>query len=298
MSVPARTPAIGDNRPALITASQLAIDFAHVEKFVAEIEAQARDVPGAIEDDEDLAIVNAMVPKLRAGARRCDELRDEEKRSYLEAGNTVQVFFKALENRLLGMKAELEARGTRYLRKKAEAERVTREEEARKAREEESRQRAAAEAAEAAARRARESAEKAAAECTKAATMADAGALTKAAMAKAAAAAATARAQAEEKAASEAAAQTAATEKAATAKPAELARTRTDAGVGTLVERYEPRVDDIFNVDLKPIQEFLREEEVMAALRAYGRKYKDELKAGRAKIDGVTFVLTTKGSFR
>ena len=44
--------------------------------------------------------------------------------------------------------------------------------------------------------------------------------------------------------------------------------------------------------------EGLLTDEIMLALRAYARANKDELKAGRAKIDGVTFVLTTKGSFR
>jgi hypothetical protein len=302
MNAPLKAPAIGDNRGPLITADQLAVDFAHIEAFVAGLEAKAKDVPPAIEDDEDLALVNEIVPKLRAGAKRCDEVRDQEKRPYLDAGTTVQTFFKAFENRLLTLKTDLESRGGRYLKKKADAERIAREEEARKAREEEARQRAQAEAAEAAARRAREDAEKAEAECAKAATRADAGALTKAALAKAAAGveaeAATARAQAEQKAASEAAAQTAVLEKAATAKTADLARTHTVGGTSTLLEAFEPKVADFTKVDLLAIRAFIREDEIMLALRAYARANKDELKAGRGAIGGVTFVLTTKGSFR
>jgi len=302
MNAPIKTPAIGDNRPALITVDQLAKDFAHIEAFVAGLEAAAKDVAPVVEDDDDLAIVNALVPELRNGAKRCDEVREAEKRPYLDAGTTVQTFFKAFETRLLTLKTDLESRGGRYLKKKADAERIAREEEARKAREEEARQRAAAEAAEAAARRAREAAEKAEADRAKAAAMADARALEKAAQAKAAAdaevAAATARAQAEQKAAREATAQTAATEKAATAKPADLARTHTAGGTSTLLEAFEPKVADFTKVDLLAIRAFIREDEIMLALRAYARANKDELKAGRAKIDGVTFVLTTKGSFR
>lgn len=302
MNAPAKAPAIGDNRPALITADQLAKDFPHIEAFVAGLEAKAKDVPPAIEDDEDLALVNEIVPKLRAGAKRCDEVRDENKRPYLEAGNVVQAFFKSLEQRLTTLKTDLESRGGRYLKKKADAERIAREEEARKAREEEARQRAAAEAAEAQARRAREAAEKAEAERAKAAATGDAMAIANAAMAKAAAdvgtAAATARAQAEQKAASEAATQTAVMEKAATAKTADLARTHTAGGTSTLLEAYEPKVDDFQKVDLLAIRAFIRSDEIMLALRAYARANKDELKADRAGIDGVTFVLTSKGSFR
>lgn len=302
MNAPAKAPAIGNNRLPLITADQLARDFAHIEKFVAELEATAKDIAPVVEDDEDLAIVNALVPKLRAGAKRCDEVRETEKRPYLEAGNAVQAAFKAWETRLLTLKSDLENRGGRYLKKKADAERIAREEEARKAREEEARQRAAAEAAEAAAQRARQAAEKAEADRAKAAAMGDAGGIAKAALAKAAAdvgtAAATARAQAEQKAASEAATQTAVMEKAATAKTADLARTHTAGGTSTLLEAYEPKVDDFQKVDLLAIRAFIRSDEIMLALRAYARANKDELKAGRAKIDGVNFVLTSKGSFR
>ena len=65
MNAPIKTPAIGDNRPALITADQLAKDFAHIEAFVAGLEAAAKDVAPVVEDDDDLAIINALVPKLR-----------------------------------------------------------------------------------------------------------------------------------------------------------------------------------------------------------------------------------------
>lgn len=260
MSAPARAAAMGDNRQPLITANQLAIDFAHVEKFVAELEAKAREIAPVVEDDEDLAAVNEIVPKLRAGAKRCDEVRDEHKRPYLDAGNVVHIYFKALENRLLTLKASLEARGTRYLQKKADAERARQAEIERHQREEA--EKLAREAAEAL-RNNKNDEWKTLGEAAK-------GWLDKAAEAAAAAA----------------------------AKPADLARTRTSAGTATLLERYEPVVEDYMKVDLKAIQVFIKTEEIMGALKAYAIRYKDEIKTGTAKIQGVKFVAMSKASFR
>lgn len=260
MNAPVKSPTIGDNTRPLITPDQLAIDFAHVEKFVAELEAKAKEAPPALEDDDDLAIINALVPKLRAGAKRCDEVRDENKRPYLDACNTVQTFFKALENRLTSLKLILEARGTRYLQKKADAELARQAELERQQREE-------------AAKREREAIEAA-----------------KAGKPEEAKAAMTAATQAQDRA------DDAAT--AVAAKPADLARTHTSAGTATLVEHWEARCEDVQRIDLKLIQTFIRRDEIMAALNAFARANKDAINAGTVKIEGVTFVPAHKASFR
>jgi hypothetical protein len=278
MNAPARTPTVGDNRVPLITADQLAKDFAHIEAFVAELEAKAKEAPPHLEDDDDLAIVNALVPKLRAGAKRCDEVREAEKRPYLDAGTTVQTFFKAFETRLLTLKTSLEARGTRYLDKKRAAEQRRREEIERKARAEAEQTRLAAIEA---ARQAETVKEHAASESNVHAHPA---------LVQHAQATITAAAEAQARADDAAAA--------SRAKSAELARTHTVGGTATLLDGIEPVVADYLRVDLAAIQVFIKPEEIMGALRAYARRYKDEIKAGTAKIEGVTFVLTTKGSFR
>lgn len=277
MNAPAKAPAIGDNRPALITADQLAKDFAHVKAFVAENEAKAEDIPPVIEDDEDLAAVTAMVLKLREAAKRCDTLRDETKRPYLDAGGVVQTFFKALESRLLTLKTDIEARGNRYLEKKREAERKRREEIERKAREE----------AEAARLAAIEAAKLAAAATEQAAT--ESNVHTHPAVEQRAQAAMTVAAEAQLKADD--------ATRAAAAKPADMSRTRTAAGTASISTKIEFSFDRD-KLDLNQLRPFLREDELRAAINAIAIKNREAIIAGTFTLAGVSFYQKAKGNYR
>lgn len=237
MNAPAKIAAPGDNSRDLITAAQLEADFAHVVKHVDELLAEAAKAPPALEDDEDLAIINGIVPKLTAFAKRVDGLRDETKRPYMNAGNTVQTFFKAIEARILDSKKKLEAIGTAYLQKKAEAERQRRAEEERRAREEQLRR------------------EQEAAEAAKAGDRA--GMRTAAAAAQ----------QAEGRADSAAIAQQ--------AKPAELARTTSGAGTATLVQSYGFEIEAFAMVDLEMLRPYLAQADVEKAIRKFVTIHKD-----------------------
>lgn len=237
MNAPARTPQIGDNRLPLVTAEQLTKDFAHVEAFIVEIEAEATKAPPVLEDDEDLAAVNALVPKLRAAAKRCDALREEQKRPHLEAGRVIDTFFKTLDGRLATLQRGLEARATQYLHKKAEAEAARR-----RAEEERLRREAAAKAQEAA-------------------EAARAGHTEQAAIAQAAAAEAQTRAE----------------DAATPVKPAELARTQTAAGTATLEQRWEFEIVDFDKVDLNALRPYFTRADLEKAIRAFVRAGRHEL---------------------
>jgi len=260
MNAPARVPAIGDNKPPLATADQLAKDFAHVEAFVVAQEAKAKAVPPVAEDDDDLALISAAVIDLRKAEKRCDALREETKRPYLDAGNVVQTYFKALEARLTQVKADIEDRGTRYLKKKEAAERARQAEIERRQREEAAKlEREALEAAKASKP---DEAKTAMAAATQAQVRADTAASV------------------------------------AAARPAELARTRTVGGTGTLLETFEVSIIDRGKLDYAQLVEFFAEREILEWLRCYATKYKDEIKAGTKSVAGARFTPKTKGSFR
>lgn len=222
---------MGDNKPPLITEAQLKSDFQHIADFLDQLETEAADVPTVFEDDDDLAASKAMAPKLRAAIKRIDAVRGETKAPYLQAGNTVQEFFKALEKRADDVLKRLEAAATRYLRKKEDAAR------------EEQRRKEAAER-EAAERLAREAVEQA-----------KAGNLDSAVTAQTASQQAIARAE-------DAGAM-------AAARPADLARTSTTAGTATLVENYSFTIENITKLDVWTLQPYFTEVEIKAAIARY-----------------------------
>jgi hypothetical protein len=251
---------IDSNRPALITADLLAKDFAHIETAIAVLETRGKEMPPVIEDDEDLAVINELVVDLRKAGKRADEIRDEQKRPYLEAGNTVQAFFKSFEHRADTLKAQLETRAKRYLDKKRDEERARQAEEEKRARAEAERREEEARAA--------------------AAKGDETGAAIAANQARAA------NEQAE------------ASGVAATAKSADLARTHTSAGTATLIEDFDVKVLDWEKVDLEILRPYIRRDEIDKALRAILRARKPEVAAGTFKITGVQFVPITRAQLR
>lgn len=254
--------ALTTNRPALITADQLAKDFDHVTKAIAEIETNCAAAPPVLEDDEDLEIVGALMKRLNGAGKRVEDIRVEEKEPYLDAGRTVDGFFKAHATKVAKLKSDLQARLDSYMRKKAEAERQRRLEAERVAHEamlrEQSRAAAAVveadeqpfdenrQAAEAAIDRAAESAQEAheAAEATQ-------------------------------------------------AKPAELARTATSAGTATLETKWSFEITAFALVDLDALRPYLNQEDVEKAIRRFV-----SINKNTRPLAGVKIFQSTKATIR
>lgn len=121
--------------PPLVTKDQLTVDFLHVIQGVAELENECLDLPNVAEDDEDLALITATATKIIKTGKRLDEIKKEEKRPFLDANTTLESFFAhELGATLSGLKSSLEKVSTAYQRKKADRERIAREQEASAAR--------------------------------------------------------------------------------------------------------------------------------------------------------------------
>lgn len=246
------------NRPALITADSLAVDYAHLIVAADDLTAHAaHDIPKVVEDDEDLGIITQFVKDIRTQRKRVSEIGDGEKRPFLDAHKTLHTWFNQLWQRLGELQDAVEARGNVYLAKKQSEERRRREEVERKAREE-------AEAARVAA--------------------------IEAAKNPAAAAAAI-------KVAAEAQAKADDASRASAAKPADMARTRTAAGTATLRTNIEFTFDRE-KLDLGALRPFFREDELRACINAIAIKNKDAIVAGTFKLAGVIFSVGTKGLYK
>lgn len=294
MNIAAKVPAIGDNRKALITADQLKIDFAHIEKDVTAALALANKTPSLIEDDEDIAVCREAVKALMKEHKRAEAIRVETKNPYLDAERVVDSFFAALKKQLADVQAGIEARAKHYLDKKAADERARREAEAAAARAaERKRQEEAAAAATAAAeeRRRAEEAEAAAAAEVESEKRAEAEA--EAAEARAAAEKSAANARAARQREIDAAATTARTQSAAEEKPADLARTRVGDGMATLQQGFDFRIDAYATIDLDALRPYFSEADIEKAIRRYVGIHK-----GDKPLRGVTIFPTTKAQMR
>lgn len=293
MNAPIKTPKAGDNKPALITADQLAIDFAYLEQAIAKALAVAADAPSVIEDDDDIEACREAVKALMAEHKRAEALRVDVKAPYLDAERVVDSYFAALKKRLADCQAKIESAAKRYLDKKAVAERERREAEARAARDAERKAQEAREAAERAAAEERRKADDAA----RAAAKADAD---KRAEAERAAHAARAEAEAREaqaKAARQAELSAAATatqaERSADEKPADLARTRVGDGMATLQQYWDFKIEAYADIDLEALRPYFAEADVEKAIRRYVAINKDS-----KPLRGVSIYPSTRAQMR
>lgn len=256
MNAPLKQPIATDtNRPALITAEQLDNDFAYLLAEVAELERQAGEAPAVIEDDDDLGVINKGVVDLRGKIKSVKDKKDYEKRPHLDANSVLESFFAGLVTRLAAAQTSLEGRGKRYLDKKRVAEQARLAEIARQERAEADRRTAAAAQA-AAAQKPVE------------------------------AAVATQQARAAEERAVNA-------DDRAAAKPAELARTRTDAGTATLQEIWCWRIDAEAMIDLDALRPYLAPADVEKAIGKFVA-----INKGSRPLAGVTIYPDTKPNFR
>lgn len=247
-----RVVATTDNvRPPLITLDQLKVDFAHVEKGVVDLLAECAEVPSVAEDEEDLTIITGLGVRLVKAAKRCEEIRTEENRQYLDATNLLLAYFKHdLAARLLTKKTDLEKIATAFQRKKAAREQAARD---------------------AAAETARKLAEEAAAKVTEAVKTGDVQAATAAVTVSNSL--------------------TAFANKAAVAAAApinSMAKISTDAGTASLVDNWTFDELDLNAIDLAALRPFLPQTAIEQALRAFIKSGRREITGAHIFNDNKT----------
>lgn len=221
------------NEPPL--AERLALDHETLTERVADILTLAREtIPAEITSDEENSRIGDVVKGIRGLIKEIGDAKDTEKRPHLDANKTIEEFFKSLTERLTKGRDVIEARGKKYLDKKAVEERQRREEAAKAAREEAERKLREAQAAE-------EQGKEVHAEIAlDQATQADR------------------RAQVIEKAVDDSA--------------ADMARTRlAGGGVSTLRTSWEFKVEDYEAVDLNALRAFFANSEIDKAIRGFVR---------------------------
>jgi hypothetical protein len=244
MNAPAKTGLVGDNRPPLVTLDQLKVDFAHVEKGIAELEAEAAKLPPVAEDSEDMELVTAFAGKLIKAAKRCEAIRNEQNRPHIDAQNINNDFFtRDLIRRLDAAKTKIEIIGKAYLKKKAAREQAIRDEQAAEAR------------------------KKADAAAALVANAVKAGDVVTATVA-----------VAQSNAATDVAAKATA---AAAAPTSSLASTTTDAGNATLVDNWVFADLDVNTIDLEVLRPFFAQAAIEQALRQYIKAGRREIAGAR-----------------
>lgn len=247
-----RIVATTDNiRPPLLTIDQLKVDFAHVEKAVAELETEFAAIPSVFEDEEDLAQATALAGKLIKAAKRCEDIRAEQNRPFLDATSLLNAHFKHdLQARCNTKKVALETLSTAFQRKKAAREQIARE---------------------AAAAVARKQAEEAAAKVTEAVKAGDVPAATVAIK--------------------QADSLTAFANKASAAAAAPISSmglVKTEAGAASLIDNWTFEDLDLDKVDMIALRPFFPRAAVEQALRAFIKSGRREIAGARIFNDNKT----------
>lgn len=229
-------------------AARLAADYADLITDIDVAIMDANALPPTVEGPEDVATVSSQAVKLRDLKARAEAARVVEKEPHLRAGEVVDAFFKTPQERIEAVRRTLSLSVDAYKQVQLRAERERREAEAREARRREEQARKAREEAEAAARRAR-------APETKERHEQDAH-----------------FARVDESIAA------AATEQATVAtmvKSSELARERFEgrerSGLVTMRRIPVVYIEDVAKLDLELLRPFLREEHLLAALKAWAK---------------------------
>lgn len=245
-----RTVATTDNVLPLLTLDQLKTDFAHVEKAVVDLEAEAANIPPVLEDEEDLELVTALGVKLIKAAKRCEEIRTEQNRPYLDASALLNKHFKHdLTARLDAKKAALEKISTAFQRKKAAREQALRDQQAADA---------------------RKLAEEAAAKVTEAVK--------------------TGNVQAATAAVTESNSLTAFANKAAVAAAPvnTMGKVKTESGTASLIDNWTFEDLDLDTIDLNALRPFLNRAAVEQAIRAFIKSGRHEITGARIFNDNKT----------
>lgn len=295
MKAPIRISIEGDNRPKLVTTDQLSKDFDYLITATNAAIKKANELPHVFEDEEDMSLAREAVKFLQNEAKRIEAKREETKAPYLDAERVVQSWFKQLVKRIEDVQEVIDARGKKWLDRKAEQERKRREEEARLAREVERKRQEEAEVA----RRAAEEEQRKAQEALLVAQReADDAKRKIAAEVADAIIAQAARKESEARAARrkeiDAAAIANQAQRAAEVKPADLARTRSSSGgLATLAESFDFEILDLSAVDLEALRSYISRPDIEKAIRAYVRIHKDT-----SPLRGVRIFPTTNPQWR
>ena len=250
------------NQPPDVTeqvAGRLAEDYGELSRNAAALLEQARALPEEVADEGDLERFSNVIVDIRDAAARAEAARVAEKEVFLRSGQAVDGFFGSVKERLTkGMgvlKRRVDAYQLRKLNEERERRRLAEEQARREA------HKAAQEAAQAAA--AAEEARLAAERARKPETQEAKGAAAEQAETAAAAAQADAQvaiADAQEKRID------------SLAKPAEMARSRFDEGrLVTMRQVGYVEIVDKAALDKEALWPFLREDDVLKALRAWAK---------------------------
>lgn len=135
---------MGDNRPPLADAADLAVRFAGLAVRAEKIAAAAGELPQVIGDDDMLGQFGPVVKDARELLRDADARRVDEGAPFLAATRTVNAFFATVTDRMDVLIKRLSARADRYQTEKADAARRKAAAEAEAIRAEEARRRALA----------------------------------------------------------------------------------------------------------------------------------------------------------
>ncbi|ABS14267.1 hypothetical protein I6H96_02740 [Brucella anthropi] len=221
------------NEPPL--SDRLAIDHETLTERVADLLTLAREtIPAEITTDDENSKIGDVVKGIRKLLTEIANAKDTEKRPHLDANKIIEDFFKTLTERLTKGRDVIEARGKKFLDKKAADERQRREDAAQAAREEAERKLQEAQVAE------------------------DQGKDVHAEIKLEQATQADRRAQIIEKAVDESA--------------ADMARTRlAGGGVSTLRTTWNFTVEDHANVDLNALRSFFSNSDIEKAIRGFVR---------------------------
>lgn len=255
----------GDNKPPL--AERLPIDYAAELATVDTIAAAATNAPKEITSDEEHSTLVKIVKDARNIGKTLKSHFEKEKAPHLEAGRTVDTFFKKPRERMESVVTAMEKRIKVRLDAIAAAEQARIAEEARQAREKEQLAREEAE------RQLREAAAKTSNSDVRETRMIEA-------------AASTAVAKAHETEAR-------GLEVAAAAKPAELARTRTEEGLSTLTTFWDYEITDIEAVSLVKLRPFFSQPDIEKAIRQFIKTH-----GGSQTLSGVHIFRNTKATVR
>lgn len=238
---------------------RLESDYAEMENSTVALLDEARPLAAEVTDEDVLEKVSGVVVRMRDFTKRLDETRKVEKEPFFRGGQAVDGFFNTKAERLTKaitvLTKYVNAYQQRKLAEKREADRLAREEADRLARE----AREAQERAERIAEEERQRAERARTEHTKAEKSAVAEAAEKEAAEK------NVEATLAAKQAQEAYIET-------LKKPSEQARSRFDEGrLVTMKQVGYVEIIDKDKLDKEKLWPFLKEEDVLKALKAYAK---------------------------
>ncbi len=237
-----------DNRPPLVTLTELRSDYGHYLEQLDHMKLSALECPVEINSDDISGRWQEWIKDLDKVVKSTEASRVDAKQPFLAAERSIDGFFKGLQDDISKVRRDVANIVASYLTRKRDAERARLEAEARKKREEEERLRQEAADRAEAARKAEE---------RNRPTEADNKQL---------------QADIASQKADEAASQAAAAEKQSHAKSADLARTRSAGGaLGTLGDHWDFEITDIALVKGAPIWAYITHDAKEKAVRAYMR---------------------------